>query len=120
MNDQLFKTILHYVNIKCPNKRTPKYSANYYLTNIIDLLSDFVTWKSLQKSIHYRNFSKFHYKTIADIYKLWSDKDVYQNAYIDCSQKNNIVKDSNNIRILSNIIVFKKIILLKILILLIY
>ena len=90
MNTQLHDCIIKHVNIKCPNKRKPKYSTEYYLTNIIDLLTDFVKWKSLKKSVNYRNNSKYHYKTIADIHKLWSDNGVYEATYIEYVQKNNM------------------------------
>ena len=48
MNKQLFECIQKHVNLKCPNKRKPKYTTEYYLTNIIDLLTDFVKWSSLK------------------------------------------------------------------------
>ena len=92
MDKQLFDCILKHVNLKCPNKRKPKYTSQYYLTNIIDLLTDFVKWCSLIKSINYINKSTYHYKTIYDIHKLWSDNGVYENAYIECVQKWNIPK----------------------------
>src|SRR5579871_1652965 len=81
MNKLFFDSVIRQVKLKCPNIRKPKYSPEYYLTNIVDLLSDFVKWSSLKKSVNYRNDSSYHYKTIADIHKLWSDKGVYKAAY---------------------------------------
>jgi len=36
-----YNTILKYINILCPNKRKPKYSNEYYLKNIISMLTKF-------------------------------------------------------------------------------
>ena len=44
------KIILKYVKKLVPNVRKPKYSSEYYLTNILNILTDFVSWKSLIKS----------------------------------------------------------------------
>ena len=100
MNTLLSECIKKQVALKCPNKRKPKYTTDYYLTNIIDLLTDFVKWSSLIKSNNYINKSKYHYKTIADIHKLWSDNGVYESAYIECVQKQNISKGDQYIDLL--------------------
>ena len=50
-----FNIILKYIKLLCPNKRTPKYSNAYYLTNILDMVSDFTSWRSLRKSVNYKN-----------------------------------------------------------------
>ena len=47
MKKQLFNHIVNNVKLICPNKRKPKFSPEYYLTNIIDVLTDFVKWSSL-------------------------------------------------------------------------
>ena len=59
------------------------------------MLTDFVKWASLTKSVTYLNKSKYHYKTIADIHKLWSDSGIYLNAYKECIDKN-IINCLNN------------------------
>jgi len=64
------------------------------------MLNDFVRWKSLKKSINYANKSTYHYKTIADIHKLWSDNGVYKDAYEECNQKKNISKENKFIELL--------------------
>ena len=49
-----------------PNKRVPKYAVDYYLENMIYVLKDVTTWKSL-KILDKGNKNKpFHYKTISD------------------------------------------------------
>jgi hypothetical protein len=37
INREYFNIILKYADKLCPHKRTPKYSNEYYLTNIIKL-----------------------------------------------------------------------------------
>jgi len=92
INKTYFNIILKYVNKLCPNIRTPKYTNSYYLTNILSLLNEFVTWKSLRKSISYKNgklankpmcdiLKDNHYKTIAAKHLLWSRSKVYEFAY---------------------------------------
>ena len=65
---------MYHDKLNCPNQRKPKYTPEYYLTNIVDLLTDFVKWSSLKKLVNYNNKFKYHYKTIADVHKLWSGK----------------------------------------------
>ncbi len=76
-----FNTILNYVNKNCPHIRTPKYSSSYYLSNILTILGDFVTWVSLKKSRICKNKFSFHYKTISRIHLKWSRAGVYEDAY---------------------------------------
>ena len=45
---------------------------DYYLSNIITILSETVIWKNLKISINYKNIKKYHYKTINTIHLLWS------------------------------------------------
>ena len=72
MKEMHICVILKYVNKLCPNVRKPKYSSRYYLTNILNLLNDFNLWRSLTKSIDRKK--KYHYKTIADVHRLWCQK----------------------------------------------
>ena len=48
MNKQLFECIIYHDMLNYPNQRKPKYTPEYYLTNIVDLLTDFVKWISLK------------------------------------------------------------------------
>ena len=63
-------------------------------------ITHWVKWSSLKKSINYKNNSKYHYKTIADIHKYWSEKKVYEQAYKEYVQKNNIISDNKCIELL--------------------
>ena len=74
-----FITILNLVNERCPNIRTPKYSNAYYLNNIILVLRDVVSWKSLSRV--YKHSSKFHYKTIYDIYLKWCKLNIFEDVF---------------------------------------
>lgn len=39
LKKEFFNMIIKYVDKLCPNKRTPKYSNEYYLNNILLLLN---------------------------------------------------------------------------------
>lgn len=72
--------ILNLVRELCPNKKKSKYSFDYYLENIIHVLKDVVTWKSLQ--ILYKKGTKLnHYKTIEAMYIKWSKLEIFKKAY---------------------------------------
>ena len=96
IDNNSFEIILKHVNLLCPNKRTPKYTPDYYLSNIIDILSDFVKWSSLRKSKFYKSSNHYHYKTISKIHKKLSDKGVYFNAFNEIILKNNNLYLSND------------------------
>ena len=87
ISDINFNIIIKYVNLLCPNKRKPKFTAIYYLTNILDMLTDFVSWKSLTKSNKLVGDKKYHYKTIADIHHMWCNKGVYKCAHEEITTK---------------------------------
>ena len=97
INKQHFDIILKYVNLLCPNIRKPKFDSQYYLTQILDMINDFVTWRSLKKSANYVNKSSYHYKTIAKKHILWSKKGVYRLAYEEIieNKHNNIVNEDD-------------------------
>jgi hypothetical protein len=88
MKDRHIKIILKYVKILAPNIRKPKYSADYYLKNILNMLNDFNSWQSLIKSKDINADKKYHYKTIADIHRLWCNKGVYRKAYEEIRNQN--------------------------------
>lgn len=81
MKEIHIKIILKWIKILAPNKRKPKFSAEYYLENILNLLKDFTTWESLKKSSYIDKTKRYHYKTIADIHRLWCKKNVYRKAF---------------------------------------
>lgn len=88
MKDIYIITILKYVNKLVPNQRKPKYSSDYYLRNILNLLNDFNSWRSLTKSIDIDKSKRYHYKTISDIHRLWCSKGVYRKAFEEIRKKN--------------------------------
>lgn len=94
LKGEYFDLIIKYVNKLCPNIRKPKYSNKYYLENILNLLTDFVSWRSLKKSLTYKfgeliNKTKEeqkkdnHYKTICAKHVEWARKNVYMSAYTE-------------------------------------
>ena len=76
MEQEFKETILKIVKNKCKQIRKPKYSPEYYLDNIILLLTDLQKWQSLR--LLHTTKSKFHYKTIQKQHLKWSKLDVYK------------------------------------------
>lgn len=87
MKDQHIKIILKYVKKLAPNRRTPKYTPQYYLMNIMNILNDFNSWRSLIKSKDIDDEKRFHYKTIADIHRLWCERGVYRASFEEIRKK---------------------------------
>ena len=81
LSENKIDIILKYVELLCPNIRKTKYTARYYLGHIMNVLNEFKTWKSLTKSDSIKKDKKYHYKTIADVYRLWCNNDVFVHAY---------------------------------------
>jgi hypothetical protein len=112
LSEKNFGIIIKYVKKLCPNKRTPKYTNEYYLTNILDLLDDFVSWRSLKKSINYKNgemvdkskieiIKDNHYKTICAKHNLWTIKKVYEKAYTEITKNTtNAVANKNQLQLI--------------------
>lgn len=100
MKDMYRKIILKYVEILVPNERKPRYSPGYYLTNILNLLNDFNSWRSLTKSIDIDREKPNHYKTIAAIHRLWSERGVYRKAFEEIRNICNSAEDLAEIDIL--------------------
>jgi hypothetical protein len=76
---EYFKIFNGFVNELCPSIRKCKYSTSYYLENIIYVLKDVVSWKSLQ--ILYKDHSKYHYKTIQDKFIQWSRLGIFEKTF---------------------------------------
>lgn len=51
INKKFFNCIIKHAKLLCPNLRKPKFTHEYYLTNILDILTDFVKWSFLLKEI---------------------------------------------------------------------
>lgn len=81
MKDIYKQIILKHVGLILPAKRKPIHSSEYYLTNILDLVNDFNSWKSLKLSVHLKQNDPQHYKSIARIHRLWSRRGVYRKAF---------------------------------------
>ena len=103
INKEDFDIILKHVRLLCPNIRKPKFEPQYYLTQIFDMLNDFVTWRSLKKSSICIDKSLYHYKTIAKKHILWSKKGVYRSAYDEIIEKKHydmVNEDDNQLDLL--------------------
>lgn len=100
INKKLFNCIIKHAKLSCPNLRKPKYTHEYYLTNILDVLTDFVKWSSLQKSKNLESAYEYHYKTIAKIHKKWCDKNVYVNAHNELVKSKNLTENDDGIIVL--------------------
>ena len=73
------------VNKTCKMHRRPKYSTVYYLYNIILVLTELQTWKSL-KLLHINKCAN-HYKTIQDKHLIWSKLNLYELTYKNLNEK---------------------------------
>jgi hypothetical protein len=102
-----FDTIIKYANLFCPKIYKSKFTNEYYLNNILYVLSDFVSWKSLQHSCHILSKNIYHYKTIHSIHKLWCDNNVYEYAYNEMINDNEKCKLTENIYIDNTLIINK-------------
>lgn len=79
-NLKIKEVLKEVINEICPNKRKPKFSIDYYLTNIIHVLKDANSWKSLQ-TLNVVKGKINHYKTINDKFLEWSKKGIFKEAY---------------------------------------
>ena len=102
-----FDKIIKYANLLCPNKKNSKYTNEYYLTNIISILTDFVKWSSLKISKHIISNKKYHYKTIQKIHTLWSKKNIYGLVFNEIISNDNKYKITNNVYIDATLIINK-------------
>jgi transposase len=85
------------VNINCKPLRTPKYSTIYYLYNILLILTDLQSWKSLK--LLYIDKPVTHYKTIQDKHLQWSKLNLYEKTYKIVNEKyhQQTLKKSSNL-----------------------
>ena len=72
IKNNYFDLILKYTNKYKQPKHNTKYSNKYYLTYILDVLGDVVSWKSLMKVRTISSNKTYHYKTINKIHLEWS------------------------------------------------
>ena len=94
-----FDVIIKYIDLLCPNKYNSKYYNEYYLKNILYVLNNFVSLKSLKYSKFLQSDKEYHYKTIHKKHMLWCSKHVYEYAY------NNILNNNSNNNVTKNIII---------------
>ena len=60
MKQDNFNIILKHINLLCPQIRKSTYTSSYYLTKILHVLSDVVTWSSLRVTC-LEGTSDYHY-----------------------------------------------------------
>lgn len=81
------------INININKKRyKPKYSNEYYISMIFNLLNDINNWKFLKNIKKCVSTFKFHYKTIYNKFRYWTNKNIFKNAF-----KNYYSKFNNNL-----------------------
>ncbi len=77
-----------------------KYSDEYYLDCILEVLQSITSWKVLQKLTICKSNSEFHYKTIENKYRTWASQNVFINAfnkYLSVSKSNLLYVDATPI-----------------------
>ena len=80
------KYILYYANIKYPNVRKRKYSLEYYLNNFTLILTDIVSWESL--NLINKDSNKYHWKSIYNEFSKWSKDGIFEDAYFKFMKEN--------------------------------
>ncbi len=66
------------INININKKRyKPKYSNEYYIDKIFNLLNDINNWKFLQNIKKCVSKFKYHYKTIYNKFRYWTNKNIF-------------------------------------------
>jgi hypothetical protein len=89
-NDTIYncckKYILQFAIEKYPEIRKRKYTLQYYLDNFIYVLNDVTKWESLR--LINKNETKYHWKTIYNEYKKWSNDHIFEKSYIKFIQNN--------------------------------
>ena len=80
----------------CKNKRTPKYTTEYYLYNIILVLRKTSSWSSINE---FNDKKPYHYKTISKMHLKWSKLNIYNIVYNELLNKYilNKLKGSSNL-----------------------
>jgi hypothetical protein len=73
------KYIIEIVKDKYPQKRTRKYSFEYYLENFVHVLNDFVKWSSLQ--FLDKKQKSYHWKSIYNEFNKWTKDNVFEEAF---------------------------------------
>jgi hypothetical protein len=96
ITNRCFKLILRYADQYKPPKHNTKYSNYYYLTHIMNVLGDAVSWKSLMNMNIVCSNRDFHYKTINKIHLEWARNGVYEKAF------NRMLKTTENCNITQN------------------
>jgi hypothetical protein len=91
-----FNIILKYANKYNPSKHNTKFTNEYYLIHIMNVLSDVVTWKDLTNINSIKSNNTYHYKTINKKHLEWARNGVYVNAYNQTLKDNNIKLTENN------------------------
>jgi transposase len=74
------KYIINIARNKYPDIRKRKYPLEYYLNNFVYMLNDLVKWSAL-KLVH-KSRSDYHWKSIYNEFKKWSNDSVFKEAYI--------------------------------------
>ena len=62
IDTKIFHHLLNLINIKFPNKRTPKYSHQYYLERIIFILRSGCSFRDSSNSSIKNHYSSIHKK----------------------------------------------------------
>ena len=78
IDTKIFHHLLNLINIKFPNKRTPKYSHQYYLERIIFILRSGCSFRDSSNSS-----IKNHYSSIHKKFLLWSKSGLFTELFND-------------------------------------
>ena len=76
-----FNIILKYANEYKPPRHNTKFTNEYYLNHILNVLSEVVSWKDLMSIKTIKSSNTYHFKTISKTHLEWARNGVYERAY---------------------------------------
>lgn len=80
------KCILHHAYLKYPEFRKRRYSLEYYLNNFTHVLNDVTKWEVL--SLINRNEHNYHWKSIYNEFRKWSNDNIFEVAFTSFLREN--------------------------------
>jgi hypothetical protein len=89
------------------NNHKKKYSHEYYLILICQLLNNHNQWISLKFNILANNHNKFHYKSINKQFILYTKKDIFKNTFYNTTINNVSISNNNDLLIDASMIANK-------------
>ena len=92
----ILQFLLKYANKYKPPRHNTKFTNEYYLNHILNVLSEVISWKDLMSIKTIKNSNTYHFKTISKTHIEWARNGVYKRAYNQTLEDENIKITDNN------------------------